>query len=708
MVKLLFLLMLSLSGLLLSAQENPTTGKVTNASGEPVIGASVVVKGQNRGVATDATGAFTIDAPKGATLLITSVGFTAREVVAGGAPLAVTLLTDNTLLTDVVVVGYGTQRRAAITGSVVTLKNEALTRRQVASASNLLQGLAPGVSVQQQSGKPGADAASIRIRGISSISAGSDPLIIIDGVVSSSLDNIDPNAIESINVLKDAASTAIYGSRASNGVILVRTKRATAIGHKVSYNSFVSKQVATAIPERTTAIEHMELSNIAEQNRTGNPASFLYAQALIDRYKTTPANNMDVIDTDWLDLLLTNSGLMHNHNVQLVSGGEKINVFTSVSYLKQQGLIQNNSHERYDIRFNPDFKLSDKLTISGVFSYTNSATINPSTSSAEFIIRQAIGLPAIGGGKYGEGMYGSAGQSNNRNPLASAEAAGTSVRNENTFLTRAGFTYRPLKNLEVEAYWAREARNPTTKSFVKNVNIFQPNLVTKSYDKVGVWPGSTSLGQSYFNNIYTTYLGQATYTGKIGDHNFKVLAGAQSELFTNSFFSASRTGFINPDQPYLNLGSGVRDNNAGASELALAGFFSRLNYNYAEKYLLELNGRYDGSSRFSQALDKQWGFFPSLSAGWIFSKENFFEGAGRLINFGKLRGSIGSLGNQNFSSFYPFDAFYNQAGYSNSVNGTNAYFNNATTLGYAILDFPNQQIEWEKSRQWNVGLDLGI
>jgi TonB-dependent SusC/RagA subfamily outer membrane receptor len=247
MIKLLFLLMLSLSGLLLSAQQNPTTGKVTNASGEPVIGASVVVKGQNRGVATDATGAFTIDAPKGATLVITSVGFTAREVVAGGAPLAVTLLTDNTLLTDVVVVGYGTQRRAAITGSVVTLKNEALTRRQVASASNLLQGLAPGVSVQQQSGKPGADAASIRIRGISSISAGSDPLIIIDGVVSSSLDNIDPNAIESINVLKDAASTAIYGSRASNGVILVRTKRATAIGHKVSYNSFVSKQVATAI-----------------------------------------------------------------------------------------------------------------------------------------------------------------------------------------------------------------------------------------------------------------------------------------------------------------------------------------------------------------------------------------------------------------------------------------------------------------------------
>ncbi len=363
----------------------------------------------------------------------------------------------------------------------------------------------------------------------------------------------------------------------------------------------------------------MELSNIAEQNRTGNPASFLYAPSLIDKYKTTAPNNIDVIDTDWLGLLLTNNGLMQNHNIQLVSGGERVNVFTSVSYLKQQGLIQNNSYERYDVRFNPDFKISNKLTVSGVFSYNNSKTINPSTGSAEFIIRQAIGLPAIGGGRYGEGMYGTAGQTNNRNPLAMAEAAGTAVRNDNTFLTRAGFTYRPIKNLEVEAYWAREARNPTTKTFVKNVDIFQPNLTTQSFDKIGVWPGSTSLGQSYFNNVYKTYLGQATYTAKVRNHDFKLLAGAQSELFTNSFFSASRTGFVNPNQPYLNLGSGTRDNNAGASELALAGFFSRLNYNYAEKYFLELNGRYDGSSRFSQALKKQWGFFPSASAGWIFS-----------------------------------------------------------------------------------------
>lgn len=707
MRKRFFLLILSLYSLWTSAQQLQVTGKITNISGEPLSGASVLIKGSSTGVATNAAGEFTISAPTGSTLLITNVGFVQQEIKVTGSRIQITLLSDNNQLSDVVVVGYGTQRRAAVTGAVVTLKNEALTRRQVASTSNLLQGLAPGVTVQQQSGKPGADAASIRIRGISSISAGSDPLIIIDGVVSS-LDNIDPNAIESINILKDASSTAIYGSRASNGVILVRTKRATGIGLKVSYNAFVSKQVATAIPERTSAIEHMELSNLAEQNRTGNPSAALYAPALIDKYRTTAPNNLDVINTDWLDLLLTNSGLMHNHNIQLVSGGERVNVFTSVTYLKQQGLIENNSFEKYDIRFNPDFKISDKLTLSGVFSYNNSTTINPSTGSAEFIIRQAIGLPAIGGGKYGEGMYGTAGQTNNRNPLAMAEAAGTAIRKDNTLLTRAGLSYRPIKNLEIEAYWAREARNPTTKSFVKNVDIYQPNVATQGYDKIGVWPGSTSLGQAHFDNIYKTYLAQATYSGKIGNHAFKVLAGGQSEEFTNSFFSASRTGFINPDQPYLNLGSGPRDNNAAASELALAGFFGRVNYNYDEKYFLEVNGRYDGSSRFSQVLDKQWGFFPSASAGWIFSKEKFFDGMSTLINYGKLRGSIGTLGNQNFSSFYPFDAFYGQSSYSNPNNGTNAYFNNITTLGYAILEFPNREIEWEKSNQWNVGLDVGI
>lgn len=376
------------------AQQTKISGKVTDANGNAVEGVSVSVKGKSTGAVTNTAGEFVIAANTGETLVFSSVGLTNKEVKVSGASMQVKLDAANNTLSEVVVVGYGQQRKATLTGSVVTLKQEDLTKRQVATASNLLQGLAPGVTVQQQSGRPGADGASIRIRGLGSIYAGQSPLIMVDGVVSG-FDMIDPNAIESITILKDAASTAIYGARAANGVVLVKTKRAKGKGVQVSYNAFLSKQDATAIPERTSAVDHMELSNMAERNRTGNPNAFLFTQALIDKYKTTAPNNLDVIDTDWLGLLLSNTGLMQNHNVTINSAGDNTNIFASVTYLNQQGLVPNNSHQRYDIRFNPDFKLNDKLSINGLLNINSSKTIAPSTGSPEFIIRQAIGLPAV-------------------------------------------------------------------------------------------------------------------------------------------------------------------------------------------------------------------------------------------------------------------------------------------------------------------------
>ena len=706
---MLLLLLLFATFTAIKAQDIKVTGRITDAAtGLPVVSASIKVKGSKSGVSADANGQYTIRATKGAVIIVTSIGYLPKEVTVRDESLSISLTTSDNTLTDVVVVGYGTQKKANLTGSVVTLKNDVLTRRQVASTSNLLQGLAPGVTVQQQSGKPGADGAGIVIRGNSSISGSSAPLIIIDGLAAGSIDQIDPNSIESITLLKDAASTSIYGNRASGGVILVTTKKGNKKGLQISYNSFFTKQQATAIPKRVSALDHLLLSNVAEQNRTGNAAAFVYPQALIDKYKSTPANNLDVIDTDWLDLLLTNSGLLQNHNVQLSTGGEKVNIFTSISYLKQQGLITNSSFEKYDIRFNPEFKVNDKLTFSGNFSYNSNKTTNPSTGSAEFIIRQAIGLPAIGGGKYGEGMYGTAGQSNNRNPLAMAEAAGTSVTNGNQLVARFGFNYKPIKGLDIEAFWGYSKSNPLTKTFVKNASIYQPNLTTLGYDKIGVWPGTTSLNTTTRNDTYNNYTGQATYSFKVKEHAIKVLAGAQSELYRNYFFGASRLGFINPNQPYLNLGSGARDNNDGASENALVGFYARINYNYKDKYLLELNGRRDGSSKFSQAKNKQWGNFGSASVGWIFSKENFFQNLNKYISFGKIRVSAGGNGNQNIGSNYGFDAFYASSGYSNPNNGTNAYFNYATTLGVALLDFPNPDLSWETSKQTNIGIDLTL
>ncbi|MFN9998832.1 MAG: TonB-dependent receptor plug domain-containing protein, partial [bacterium] len=487
-----------------TAQQIRVSGRVTSAgTGNPAEGISVVVKGKKAGTTTGANGDFNILANKNDELVFSGIGFTSKEVKVTGDMLDISLQPTSGELGEVVVVGYGAQKKASLTGSLVTLNNTALNRRQVSSTSQTLQGLAPGVTVQQQSGRPGADGASIVIRGQGSISGSNAPLIIVDGLAVGSLDLIDPNAIESITLLKDAASTSIYGNRASNGVVLVKTKRASGNQTKVSYNGFVTKQEATAIPERVSAIDHMVLSNVAEQNRTGNPAAFVFPQALIDRYRTTPANNLDVIDTDWLKEVLTNTGLMQNHNVQLNAGGERMNLFGSFTYLSQQGLIPNSSFNKYDLRLNPEFKVSKKLTLTGVLAYTNSITTNPSTGSAEFIIRQAIGLPAIGGGKYGPGQYGTAAQANNRNPIAMAEATGNSVVNNNILLTRFGFNFRPVAGLEIEGYWGRHTTNTYSKTWVTAANIFQPNLATSSYSLIGTWPGTTSLSEAWTNNVYT-------------------------------------------------------------------------------------------------------------------------------------------------------------------------------------------------------------
>lgn len=710
----LMLTMLCSTWLLGFSQQGRLSGKVTNdENGDPVEGISILVKGTTKGTRTTRSGDFVIDAAQGQTLVFSGIGFVSKEVLISTARIDVALQSSSAGLNEVVVVGYGTQRKANLTGAVVTLNNSTITKRQVTSTSQVLQGLAPGVTVQQQSGRPGADGAFIRIRGESSIQGNSSPLVVIDGLLMptgtglDALNQLDPNVIESINILKDAASTAIYGNRASGGVVLVKTKRARGDGIKVSYNNFFTQQSFVSLPQRVSAVDHMTLSNLAEQNRTANTNASVFPQSIIDAYRTKTPNNLDVIDTDWVNELLTNSGLLQNHNVQISSGGEKFNVFSSLTYMDQVGLIQNNSFKKYDIRFNPEFKLNKWLTLTGVLGYNNNETINPSTGSPEFIIRQAIGLPAIGGGKYGPGMYGTAAQSNNRNPIAMAEATGNSVTQGNTMLTRFGFNIHPIEGLEVEAYWGQERRNPYTKTFTKNADIYQPNLSTSTWDRIGIWPGNSSLSEAWRNDVYRSYTAQATYSVDIkNDHSFKVMAGGQNELYSNYFFGASRQGFINPNQPYLNLGTGARDNNAGVSELALVGYFGRLNYAYKDRYLLEVNGRRDGSSRFSQALDNQWGNFGAASAGWIFSREKFFSSLSDVVSFGKLRGSIGGNGNQNFNSFYAFDAFYGQSNYQNPNNGTNAYFNNTTNLGVAILQFPNPNIGWETSRQWNVGLDL--
>lgn len=681
------------------AQNIAVKGKIIDSeTNEAIVGANIAVKGTTQGTSSDAMGAFTISVPKGSVLVVSSIGYETTESIAS-ATIQVVLKATNKTLSEVVVVGYGTQKKATLTGAVSQFKGEELTRRQVATASNLLQGLAPGISVWQSSGKPGADGANIRIRGQGSIFSGQGPLILVDGVVSS-MDLVDPNAIESMTVLKDASSTAIYGSRASNGVILVKTKRGSGKGVSVSYNGFMTQQIATNIPKKATAVEHMELSNEAQRIQTGNPAAFVFKQELIDRYKTSAPDNIEIFDNDWVKLLLTNSGIMQNHNVTIDAGSEKANLFASVSYLHQQGLIPNNSFRRLDIRLNPEIKFNDKLKLTSNLYFNQGTRIEPAGATPEFIIRQAIGLPATGPAKFGDGMYGDAGQSNRRNPLGQAEASGLLTVIQPSLLGKTNLVWTPVQGLELEASYAREMWYPNTKRFQKNFDIYVPNVANQSYDFSSKYPGTNALSESYSTNIRNTFLTQASYNITKKQHNAKVMVGFQTEEFTTRSLGASRTDFVNESLDFINLGGANRDNSGGSSEGALAGAYGRLNYAFADKYLLEVNGRYDGSSRFSQALNKQWGFFPSASAGWVFTNEKFMTGLSNIIQFGKIRGSYGILGNENVGDRYPFAANY--------TSGTDYYFNALINQGFSLTEAANAGISWEKSKQMDLGLDLTV
>ena len=699
-MKHFLLLLLTIGWATAMAQSITLKGKISDdETSEGVVGANIAVKGTNKGTFTDASGNFSLAVDRGATLIVSSIGYDKTEMVATSDNLTIKLKPNNRTLSEVVVVGYGVQKKANLTGAVTQLKSADLLKRQVGTTSNLLQGLAPGVSVFQGSGKPGADSPTIQIRGTGSIFSSQAPLILVDGVVSS-LDNVDANAIESITILKDAASTAIYGSRAANGVVLVKTKRGGTGGIRVGYNAFFTKQQATNIPEKVSAVEHMELSNVAQRNQTGNPNAFVFAQSLIDKYKSTAPDNLEVFDNDWVKLLLTNSGLMQNHNITVEAGSEKASLFASVSYLNQQGLIPNNSFNRFDLRLNPDIRFNDKFRVTSVLFYNQSTRTEPAGGTPEFIIRQAIGLPATGPAKFGDGMYGDAGQSNRRNPLGQAESSGLLRVITPTFMGKASFIYTPIKALEIEASAAREQWYPNTKRFQKNYGVYAPNVASKSYDFVAAYPGTNALSESYSTNYRTTFLAQATYTYRDTRNEAKLLVGGQTEEGVTRSLGASRTDFVNENLPYLSLGGANRDNSGGANEYALAGFYGRLNYAFKDKYLLEVNGRYDGSSRFSQALNRQWGFFPSASAGWVFSNEKFFSGLSSAISFGKIRASYGTLGNQGVPELYPFAGTY--------ASGTDYYFNNTINQGLALTDAVNAGTSWEKSTQYDVGVDLQL
>lgn len=697
----LMILLLFASVQISLAQQLKITGKVTDAAGNPLDGATVQLKSTKTNAVTNLQGVFSIKANKGETLIIGNIGFATREFIIKNDFVEVQLVQETNNLQDVVVLGYGTQKKGKITGSVATVTGDQLIRRPLANVSMGLQGMAPGVTVRQGSGQPGADAGTINIRGIGSINSSSAPLIIVDGAEAASLNDIDPNVIENISILKDAASTAVYGARATNGVIVVTTKRGQKGKTSISFNSFVTAQRPTNMPTTLSAVDNMILQNEA---RAATGSTILpFSQAQIDLYKNTPANNFTVFNTDWQDLIFQNSGLMQNHNIVVTGGGDKSTFMASGTYLNQQGLLTNNKFTRYDLRINGDVEVTKRVRFTTNIFYTKSTNYVPSGASTTEIIQRAITMSRQWAGKFEDGKYGDAGQSNNVNPIGLAENSGVTKTETPTLSMRFALKAEPIKNLFLEVAYNNRSSFTQSVRPGRTYSVYTPNPASSSLNYVGEF-GVIDSALTYSNNRVNVnqYYASGDYSFKIAKvHNIKVQAGMQAIDNYSESVSATRFGLQYPDRPYFGFATSATQPQVGGSATtnSLLGYFGRINYDFQNKYILELNGRYDGSSRFGATQGKQRQLFSSASAGWIFSREGFMK-AIPVINYAKLRLSYGSLGNQEIGDNFPF-----VASISNNID---YYFNNVLTRGNSLANLPNYDLSWEKSTQANIGLDLTL
>lgn len=670
--------------------DREVNGTVVDEKGDPLIGVSILVKGTQRGSTTDINGKFLFEiADDNATLVFSFVGYVTQEIKVGSrSSLNISMQSDTKALEELVVVGYGTQKKVNLTGAVHNVKGEDLIRRNATNTSNALQGLIPGVSVTQTSGRPGADGATIRIRGTGSINSTSNPLILIDGV-EGDMNNIDITSIESISVLKDAASASIYGSRASNGVILITTKRAGKEPLKVSYNGFAGFNSPTEIPEPLSAIEYMEAINAARANSDLAPQ---YSESLINDYKTLGADGLNRYDTDWRKETIRNRALMHNNSVSLGAGTEKFRFFGNLGMFSQDGSIENNAYKRFTMRVNSDARINNWLKVGTDLNLRSSKTTRPSYDLPESIINKATTFVPVFSGINADGTWGY-GQ-NGDNPIASAAASGINTATTPEIILKGFANITPVRNLDILTSYSIRKLETKSDYFLTPYDTYEGGVFKTSFPSSG-----NEKQEAWSQNITKQFNLQATYDLTAGNHAFKLLSGIQTEDKSARSFSATRKGFAFPGFEDLDHGDIATSITAGSHwDWGIFSHFNRLNYSFKDRYLLEVNGRWDASSRFMEAY--RWGFFPSASVGWRISEERFFQPLQNNVENLKIRASYGTLGNQDIFSYYPYAATISP--------GFGYWFDKALATGATQTQVANEKISWEKSTQLNIGVDADL
>jgi len=664
------------------------TGTVTDATtGKPLPGVSIQVKGTSTGVATNEQGSFALTVSDGAVLVISYLGYLKKEITVNGQTVInVSLEISNESLDQVVVVGYGTQSKAKVIGAVSQVAGKDVNNRAVPQLSQALTGQVPGVTIIQRTGQPGANGSSIQIRGIGSFGGSPDALILVDGIPVSNLNNIDPNDVESISVLKDASAAAIYGARAANGVILVTTKTSKSGDKtKVSYSGYVGTQRATAYPDFVDSWEYATMMNEAV------PGSYTQDQIQKFRDGSDPDNYPNA---KYTDLAFKRSTLQTGHNISLSNAGKNTQYLLSFGYLYQNGIVMKNDFNRYNVRLNMTNNINSRLKLTTRLTAVQTNDKQPAPpATLDFndmitTISQVIRVPPVFANKLSNGDWG-LGVASKGTPVSYLDNASFYKKRITDLSANLRLDWNITDDLKLSAIGGYTQLSGSGQRFLSLQRL-----------NANVTIGPANLIQFNDATTYKTLQQLAEYHKRFGNHDITVLAGHSFEASYRDTATLSRSGFPSNDLTQINAGSiNGQTNNGTASEWALNSYFGRVQYSFDNKYLLEGSVRYDGSSRFP--LNLRYAAFPSVAAGWRLGQERFIADNIKWIDELKVKASYGVLGNQNIGN-YPYQNILV------ANNNTSYPFGGTIMTGAARTTLTDSTIHWESTRTTDAGVEISV
>lgn len=605
-------------------------GKVGDNQDEPLIGATVKVKGTNIATVTDMDGNFELDVPAGAELVVSYIGFNDQTVKVSGSKSSydIEMQENSNSLDELVVIGYGTVKKKDLTGAVAAVKGDELVNKRTTMLSNALQGTLSGVTVSRNSSAPGSGASSIRVRGITTIGE-SSPLVIVDGV-ESSLDYVNANDVESISVLKDAAAASIYGSKAAAGVILVTTKRGNDTGKiDLKYNAEFGWEIRTKQPSMVGVTRYLEMNN--EMLYNDNPSGGFFQVYTADqtknwvKYNQTDPDNYPI--TDWQGLILNSSAPRMTHSLTVSGGNKAVKSVATLTYDEVDGLYDGRGFQRYMFRSNNDFNINKKLSASLDVSIRHAKSRNQIYDPFSTMRLMPAIYPAMwSDGRIASGKSGA-------NPYGLLKNGGSTVSHSTQLAGKGSLTYKPIKGLSLSAVISPFINYQKSKQFKLACwyTLQDDPDVIGGYLDAGSLYATNKLSEGRNDNWHVTSQLLANYMRTFGKHDLTLMAGFENYYMKSESLSAARDQYELTNYPYLNIGSEDFQTNSGTgSEYTSNSFFGRLLYSYANRYLFQANVRRDGSSRFAK--NYRWGTFPSFSAGWVVSEEPFMK---KVLKFRK-------------------------------------------------------------------------